>query len=518
MVVVPPSWEAVEAVESGVRDILQSLGDLRAHAGSPGKASIKPAIDKPDDLRWLLDKEPDLAKAAASNERAAIAQAAEETAQVRIQLGTLRNTTLRRVDKLAALEEELRLLRQDARDTPAETREAAARVAKYEETKARVEQMDQLGDDQLEYTLTLDMLQKRLTEAKLGQNDVLDSLREQAKAIELRTQRQTSANGPVVHAAWQARNATGAQERLTSSQARARAMMEAKRRRLLTKAEASVVSASADLDADAAERRRRHRQSQVEEQVAESVQALKAEQVATQLRKLEDKFRRVQELMGFDDIDSVVERVVAQQQAGNRVEQAKGEVLARHERLIELRARMATQHEEQVGGVDSELTKRRQDYNTLVEQDDALQVTRCPHPSMPRRFHARPVGSAPFLSLPRPPMPVSLSPPRTPPLPVSTPRCRRSLPSDGRASTACASCCCAPRWASRSSTRGSSPRAARAAPPRSSSSSSSSSSRAAPRTRATRRRRRRQRAMAARTAASRRRRWSCARRRRPCAA
>lgn len=220
----------VEKADESVYGIMRELKNLQEAAGSPSvKVSAKSVVEV-DDLRWLLDKEPDLAKEAAGNEKAELMAAEEELSQRRIQLGTIMNTTLRRMDKLQALEEELRLLQQDAKDTPAEKREARERVARHAATLERVTQMDQLADEQIEYGQTLDMMQKRLALAKLGQGDVLHSLREQAKETHVRTQRQIAANGPAMHAAWQARNAVGAQAAVSTSQARARELLEARRK------------------------------------------------------------------------------------------------------------------------------------------------------------------------------------------------------------------------------------------------------------------------------------------------
>ena len=54
--------------------------------------------------------------------------------------------------------------------------------------------------------------------------------------------------------------------------------------------------------------------AEASEKEEEGVRLMQQQHVAGRLRRLEEQFRRVQELMGFVDIGAVVDRVLEQQQ------------------------------------------------------------------------------------------------------------------------------------------------------------------------------------------------------------
>ena len=216
----------------------------------PTVVRLCPPVLTQDDLRWLLDKEAkggSLKAAAAELEAAELAEKEETVAQLRIELGRLRNGTLRRTTKLGILEKERKLLQEAAEDTPAEVREAAERVAKHEATLEQAVQMEVLADEQCDYALTLTMLVNRLTKAKAGTSDALQALRTQAAEYDLLTKRQAAANKPIVHAAWQARNGATLQEQLYAGQRRTRTMLEGKRKGCLVTAQRDVANLSAQV-------------------------------------------------------------------------------------------------------------------------------------------------------------------------------------------------------------------------------------------------------------------------------
>ena len=88
----------------------RQIQELRDERDRTRKAALdganKPAVVD-DDLRWLLDKEPDggsIAAGAAKVEQAELAEVAEHVTKQRIAYGTLKNSNLRRQRKLDALE------------------------------------------------------------------------------------------------------------------------------------------------------------------------------------------------------------------------------------------------------------------------------------------------------------------------------------------------------------------------------------------------------------------------------
>ena len=120
---------------------------------------------------------------------------AEHATKQRIAYGNIRNLTLRRQAKLEQLQEELRLQQQEAIDTPRDKRRASDNLAQRDATQGRVEQMEKLADEQVEYTLTLHMMIKRMREAKGGGEEMLSKVREKIATVEAKKAKQTSENG-----------------------------------------------------------------------------------------------------------------------------------------------------------------------------------------------------------------------------------------------------------------------------------------------------------------------------------
>ena len=280
----------------------------------------KPAIEV-DDLRWLLDKEENggnTAIAAANEETEELRAAEEVVTKLRIAHGTLKNQTLRRSKKLEAMEEELRLLLQSNAETPGDRKFASESSARHEATLARVLQMEQLADEQVEYTLTLNMLIKRLLTEKGGGEEMIAQVRQKMSEYDTKADRQLIANNGIVHAGWQARNVTSLQLSLNESGRRTRQMLLSKRNNLVDKAKGDKAAHESEMS----EQREAMRAAADAEDAVEiakfSARILQQQQAAGRLRRLEEQFRRVQELMGFADMDAVVERVVEQKEVSLR--------------------------------------------------------------------------------------------------------------------------------------------------------------------------------------------------------
>lgn len=258
-------------------------------------AKAKSLMVEDDDLPLKLEKQDagpaDLAKEGAKAELEAVS---ELVTQSRIAYGTLKNQTLRRQGKVKQLEEELRLLQQAAAETPTDRRQASENSARRDATLARAEQMEQMADEQVEYTLTLKMLIKRLLEAKGGGEEMLATVRQKMAELDLRADRQTIANNGITHAAFQARNASQLQLQLNDGGRRARQLLVRKRQHVLRKARGEVDSVSAELQAQQEAALRSSMLAEQEEQRAEGVRLMQQQQVAGRLRRLEEQFRRVQ--------------------------------------------------------------------------------------------------------------------------------------------------------------------------------------------------------------------------------
>ena len=180
----PAGERQTAAMQQSGLDLLLQIQELRDRSNLEGagergkdgrrKASPRSSPNKSavveDDLRWLLDKEEggSLSAKGAEALKEELSAVEEWVSNVRIQYGTIHNLTLRREDKLRALEEELRLQRAEAADTPAEKQQAADNIARHASVGERVTSMEQAADEMEEYTLTLNMLIKRLHEAKGG--------------------------------------------------------------------------------------------------------------------------------------------------------------------------------------------------------------------------------------------------------------------------------------------------------------------------------------------------------------
>lgn len=253
----------------------------------------------------MLDKEENggsLAAGAAKLDAANLSAAQDEVSRLRVQYGTLHNLSLRREDRLAKLEEELRLVQKEATDTRAEVRKAAERMARFKATTERLRVMDERADEQCEYALTLSMMLQRLLEAKGGGEDAVNSLRGQTAELELRTQRQLAANGEVVHAAWQAKNGSLLQTELVIGQQRTRRLLDRQRQDVLKRAKDAVSAVSEEMLDVRQQIAQRARMEEAEEDVQLGVQQMQANQVAGHLRRLEAQFKKLQERIGHAEI------------------------------------------------------------------------------------------------------------------------------------------------------------------------------------------------------------------------
>ena len=128
--------------------LTRQLADLREQRDLAKRLQEQAKGVEEDDLRWLLDKEEgggSLMAGAAREEKEELASQAEFVTKVRIAYGTLRNQTLRRQHKLEQLEEKLRLLQQEAAETPRDRREAEGNTARHDATLARALQMETAG-------------------------------------------------------------------------------------------------------------------------------------------------------------------------------------------------------------------------------------------------------------------------------------------------------------------------------------------------------------------------------------
>ena len=354
-----------------VADLKQTAEIARSRA----LIASKPMVVE-DDLQWLMDKEEStpLAAMAANEDHQELTRWAEHATKQRIAYGNIRNLTLRRQAKLEQLQEELRLQQQEAIDTPRDKRRASDNLAQRDATQGRVEQMEKLADEQVEYTLTLHMMIKRMREAKGGGEEMLSKVREKIATVEAKKAKQTSENGIINHAHWQSRNAMKLQGELNDGGRRARQQLVQRRKNLLSKGRGDVDSLSDELVEKQEEQRRSELAAAAEADVQLGVHIIQKRQVAGRLRRLEEQFRRVQELMGgFPDMDEVVEKLIEQQGASGRMDQLKSDTIARHETLVEEKARLDLAYEEQLGGVDSELNKRRHDIDAFVKAEEESQ-------------------------------------------------------------------------------------------------------------------------------------------------
>ena len=357
----------------------RQIQELRDERDRTRKAALdganKPAVVD-DDLRWLLDKEPDggsIAAGAAKVEQAELAEVAEHVTKQRIAYGTLKNSNLRRQRKLDALEEELRMVKQEMAETPADRRNASRDRERHDATKARVIEMEQLAAEQVEYTATLDMLIKRLLSEKGGGNEMLQRVRDKMAEIDLKTDRQTAESGVINHSSWQAKNGMQLQLTINDKGRRARQILVSKRKKIITKGKSDVASLSDDLLKQQEEIRQAEAAQQAELIKAEGVRAIEQQAAAERLKRLEEEFVKIQRIMGFAGMEEVVDKLIEQREASARMEVMKTETIERQETLIEEKARLDLAYEEQLGGVDSELNYRRHKFDEFVKAEEEWQ-------------------------------------------------------------------------------------------------------------------------------------------------
>lgn len=154
----PPTLSLSGAHRSELRRQIERLREERDLSRARHLAGgYKPAV-KVDDLRWLLDKEDNggsLAAGAAKEAEGELREVEAGVIKLRIAYGSLRNQTLQRSHKVEALERELRLVLQQNAETTSDRKFASTVQARHAATLARVEQMEQLAEEQVEYRTTL---------------------------------------------------------------------------------------------------------------------------------------------------------------------------------------------------------------------------------------------------------------------------------------------------------------------------------------------------------------------------
>jgi len=355
------SWAHEALSQSDLRYRIEELRRMKGPPSSERKAQSQSAVKK-DDLRWLLDKEDHAAASASEGIKAELRGAEERVANLRVMYGALRNVTLRRTKKMDVLERELSLLFEQCADSPKERAQDAARLRKLAETKARFDEMERLAEHEAEYARVLDAMADRLADNKGGREDEIASLRGEIDRLEVRCSRSKIDSTETRNSARQMKNAVALQQQLNTGQALSRHKMAYTRKKIIAKTKDVSAEQAEQIQQQAEALTQRDKDEEEDEEKLATVRLLAAQKVANRLRKLEEQFRRVQQLMGFVDLDAVVERVIAQQAAGDRMAALREEAMARHERLIDEKARIDCLYEEQLGGVDSELNKRRHEY------------------------------------------------------------------------------------------------------------------------------------------------------------
>lgn len=158
------------------------------------------------------------------------------------------------------------------------------------------------------------MMIVRLHEERGGGEDLLAQLREKMSEVDAKRNRQAAENGILMHAQWQARNGMQLQVQMNDKGRRARQLLVQRRKQLITKGRGDVANLSVELERQQEQMIKAAADADAEDATLSATRIFEQQKVAGRLRRLEEQFRRVQELMGFATIDDVVEKLIEQRQ------------------------------------------------------------------------------------------------------------------------------------------------------------------------------------------------------------
>ncbi|KAL1524227.1 hypothetical protein AB1Y20_019134 [Prymnesium parvum] len=319
-----------------------------------------------DDLTWLSGPADPVVIGPAATAKEQLAEATETDTSLRMMYSDLRNDTLRRELKLEALTNELLTLQREAIDTPQERRHITSRQQTLKEVQERVAEMELKALQAQDYTETLQLVYNRLNRTKHVGEEAVAAVKSQMEDIERQIEIHHQRQRAMTHAAWQERKAAGLNLELVAAQGRMRRKLKEQRRMVLDQRTKSQEEEEAEARAKAAEMAQGLRQQKIGALLGQaSWSTLKGN--VDRLARLEEQFDKLGELMGFGTLDE--EKI-------SRMKLAEEEARARVAQLTEHKAQIDIQYEEQasdarrtlarVGGVDSELHKRRHEYDRLV--------------------------------------------------------------------------------------------------------------------------------------------------------
>ena len=345
---------------------------LRSQLDSLRSASLVShaiATVEDDDLEWLSNDLQMLEQARVGTAKERLKAAMETEMELRLTFGSLRSSTRRREDKLHQLDEELYLLEKAASATPAQTREKARDSSALAETESRVAAMEAKAASAMSYHDSLEFMHDRLIRLKQGSEEAVRALKLAGEEVEEQVRRRRLQQKATSHAAWQDRNAAELNLQLFAAQVQTRTNLKRQRRKLIEHSAAEEQRREAEQKAAAKALAERGRKLGARSNAKQASWMLMDGEASGRLARLEEQFLRVSDLMGFSGLDDAVARCYEQVEARVRMAQSNEEAKRRHDALTEEKAQAESAYEEMMGGVDSELFKRRAEYDQMVEAD-----------------------------------------------------------------------------------------------------------------------------------------------------
>ena len=252
-----------------------------------------------------------------------------------------------------------------------------------DELADRVEEMELLMVEQQKYVRTLGLMRERERSRNALMDSEINEVRKQISDIVRHEAGVSHAQREAQSSALRARRTRAVARQVAAGESRVRSALKEKRERLLRRADISIDEEKSTLKDEAEAMKLSRRETIAVGDIVEAVRKSQVDRASTRAAAMASMFDRVQTVMGLLSLDDVVVCCHDQRAAHEEMLAIREVASERLENLTAAKRRVEAMYEEQLGGVDAELTERRREYDSLVRSEaqvgaDPLERARSP--------------------------------------------------------------------------------------------------------------------------------------------
>ena len=250
-----------------------------------------------------------------------------------------------------------------------------------DELADRVEEMELLMIEQQKYVHTLGLMRERERSRNALMDSEIDEVRKQISDLVRHEAGVSHARREAQSSALRARRTRAMARQVAAGESRVRSALKEKRERLLRRADISIDEEKSMLKEEAEAVQLSQQETIAVGDIVEAVRKSQVDRASTRAAAMAAMFDRVQTVMGLLSLDDVVVCCHDQRAAHEEMLAIREVASERLENLTAAKRRVEAMYEEQLGGVDAELTERRREYDSLVLSEaqvgaDPLERTR----------------------------------------------------------------------------------------------------------------------------------------------